>query len=70
MYLLQNVDGVEIDVHVRRGAGVADTRRGEIRIVLQLFQNYFFVLPELYLIVMFSKLIVLVSTVARVKCSV
>ena len=25
MYLPQNVDGVEIDVHVRRGAGVADT---------------------------------------------
>ena len=67
MYLPHNVDGIEIDVHVRRGAGVADTRRGEIRIVLQLFKNYFFVSPELYLIVMFSKLsIVLVSTVARV----
>ena len=65
-----NVDGIEIDVHVRRGAGVADIRRSEIRIVLQLFQKYFFVLPEFYLIVMFFKLIVLVSTVARVKCCV
>ena len=37
-----NVDGIEIDVHVRRGAGVADIRRSEIRIVLQLFQKYFF----------------------------
>ena len=53
---------------VRRVTGVADIRRGEIRIILQLFQKYFFVSSEPYLIVLFSnlsKLIVLVSTVAR-----
>ena len=35
--LPQNVEDVEFDVHVRRGGGVANIRRGEIRIVLQLF---------------------------------
>ena len=40
MCLPHNVDGVEIDVHVRCGAGFADTRRGEIRIVLQLFFSF------------------------------
>ena len=39
--LAQNVDGVEIDVHVRRAAGVADIRRCEIRIELC---RYFFLL--------------------------
>ena len=38
-YLPQNVDGVEFEVYVRRGAGGADIRCGEIRIVLQLFQK-------------------------------
>ena len=33
------MDGVKFDVHVRRDAGVADIRCGEIRIVLQLFQK-------------------------------
>ena len=37
--LPQNVEDVEFDVHVRRGGGVANIRRGEIRIVLQLFLN-------------------------------
>ena len=38
------MDGVEFDVHVRRGASLTDIRRGEIRIILQLncFKKYFF----------------------------
>ena len=44
--LPQNVEDVEFDVHVRRGGGVANIRRGEIRIVLQLFlKSTSFVLP-------------------------
>ena len=39
MYLSQNVDGIEIDVHARRVTGVTDIGRGEIRVVLQLFQK-------------------------------
>ena len=41
------MDGVEFDVHVRRGAGVTDIRRGEIRIVLQIIvsKSTSFVLP-------------------------
>ena len=43
-YFPQNVDDVKFDVHVRRGAGVADIRHGEIRIVYNCFKQYSFVL--------------------------
>ena len=54
-YLPQNVDGVKFDVYVRCGAGVADIRCGDIRIVLQLFQKVFLSF-YLYFSVLFSKL--------------
>ena len=56
-YLPQNVDGVEFVVYVRRGAGVADIRRGEIRIdyYLQLFQKVLISVYH-YFGVLFSKL--------------
>ena len=42
------MDGVEFDVHVRRGDGDADIRRGEIRIdyfFTSVSKNTYFVLP-------------------------
>ena len=53
--LPQNVEDFEFDVHVRRGGGVANIRRGEIRIVLQLFLKVLLSFC-LYVSVLFSKL--------------